>query len=153
MNVEVVLLRHDPTEGFAYRRLITALGRELGPDRTARRVAALGEHDHLHMVHSTSWRATGDGGIVLTYLVHPDPDPERPGVPLGEPHLIARSSRPGHPAPPDLEVTHVVAHAVRHLAFLERTDRVVATHLTARPGLVRALRHLPTAVAGEVRYA
>lgn len=25
--VEVVLLRHHPIEGFAYRRLITALGR------------------------------------------------------------------------------------------------------------------------------
>ncbi|MFB7299240.1 hypothetical protein [Streptomyces rubiginosohelvolus] len=153
MSVEVVLLRHDPTEGFAYRRLITALGRGVSPDRAARRVAALGEHDQLHMAHSTSWRATRDGCIVLTYLVHPDPDPDRPGIPLTEPHRIARSSRPGHPAPPDLEIAHVVAHAVRHLAFLERTDRVVATHLAARPGLVRALRHLPAAVAGEVQYA
>lgn len=89
--VEALLLRHDPTEGFAYRRLITALGRSAGPDRTARRLARLGEHDELHMAHSTSWRATRDGGIVLTYLVHPDPDPDRPAIPLPEPHVIARS--------------------------------------------------------------
>ncbi|MEV6478249.1 hypothetical protein [Streptomyces sp. NPDC051657] len=151
--VEVVLLRHDPTEGFAYRRLITALGRGDGPDRTARRLALLDDHDGPHMAHSTSWRATCDGGIVLTYLVHPDPAPDRPGVPLPEPHVIARSPDPGHPTPPGLEIGHVVAHAVRHLAFLEGADPAVAAHLAPCPDLVLALRSLPVAPAGAVPYA
>ncbi|MFD7857583.1 hypothetical protein ACFV6B_25285 [Streptomyces microflavus] len=153
VTVEAVLLRHDPAEGFSYRRLIAALGRSAGPDRTARRLADLDEHDEEHMAHSTSWRATPDGGIVLTYLVHPDPAPDRPAIRLLDPYAIARSSRPGHPAPPDLEIDHVVAHAVRHLAFLESTDPAVAAHLAPRPGLVRALRSLPVTTAGEVQYA
>ncbi|MBT2381741.1 hypothetical protein J7E90_31755 [Streptomyces sp. ISL-111] len=151
--VEVVLLRHDPSEGFAYRRLITALGRGVSPDHAARGLALLGEHDETHLVHSTSWRATREGGITLTYLVHPDPAPDQPGTPLPEPHRIACSPRPGHPSPPDLEVGHVVAHAVRHLAFLEGSDSAIAAHLSAWPGLVHALRSLPLAAAGEMAHA
>lgn len=151
--VEVVLLRHGPSEGFAYRRLITALGRGVSPDRTARSLALLGEHDDLHMVHSTSWRTTRQGGIALTYLVHPDPAPDQPGIPLPEPHEIARSSRSGHPSPPDLKISHVVAHAVRHLAFLAGTDLAVAAHIAAWPDLAHALRSLPPATAGEVQHA
>ncbi|MER6024040.1 hypothetical protein [Streptomyces anulatus] len=151
--VEVVLLRHNPSEGFAYRRLITALGRGVSPDRAARGLALLDEHKETHMVHSTSWRATREGGITLTYLVHPDPAPDQPGTPLPEPHEIARSSRPGHPSPPDLEVGHVVAHAVRHLAFLEGTDLAVAAHISAWPDLVHTLRSLPPATAGEMAHA
>ena len=132
--VEVLLLRHDPAEGFAYRRLITALAGRARPDDTARRLALLAEDDDAHLVHSTSWRATDDGRIVLTYLVHPDPAPNLPGIPLPDPHAVARSPKPGHPAPPDLHPRHVAAHAVRHLAFLARTDPVVATHLAAHGG-------------------
>ncbi|MFJ9506695.1 hypothetical protein ACIRPZ_23205 [Streptomyces anulatus] len=153
VTVEVLLLRHDPSEGFTYRRLITALGREVSPDRAARGLALLGEHDEMHMVHSTSWRATREGGIALTYLVHPDPAPDLPGIPLPEPHEIACSLRPGHPSPPDLEIGHVVAHAVRHLAFLAGADPAVAAHVSAWPDLVHTLRSLPLATAGEVQHA
>lgn len=89
--VEVVLLRHDSAEGFTYRRLVTALGRGMSPDRAARSLALLNGDDDTHVVHSTSWRATRQGGITLTYLVHPDPTPDRPGTPLLEPHVIAHS--------------------------------------------------------------
>ncbi|MEV0886435.1 hypothetical protein AB0J03_21705 [Streptomyces microflavus] len=151
--VEAVLLRHDQAGGFAYRRLITALGAGTAPDEAARRLALLGEHDEPYMAHSTSWRAIRDGGIVLTYLIHPDPAPDQPAIPLPGPHEIARSPRAGYPAPPDLEIGHVVAHAVRHLAFLEGTDPAVAAHLATRPHIVHALRALPGATAGEFQYA
>lgn len=153
VTVEVVLLRHGPSEGFAYRRLITALGRGVSPDRAARGLALLGEHDETHVVHSTSWRATREGGITLTYLVHPDPAPDQPNVPLPEPHEIASSPRPGHPSPLNLEIGHVVAHAVRHLAFLEGTDPAIAAHISAWPDLAHALRSLPPTTAGEVQHA
>lgn len=156
--VEALLLRHDPTEGFAYRRLITALARGVRPDDTARRLARLAEDDDSHLVHSTSWRATDEGQIVLTYLLHPDPAPDLPATPLPDPRAIARSPRPGRPSPPELRTHHVAAHAVRHLAFLARTDPAVAAHLTAhladRPttadALGAALGHLPGATAGQL---
>lgn len=164
--VEALLLRHDPTEGFAYRRLITALARDVRPDDTARRLARLAEDDDSHLVHSTSWRATDEGQIVLTYLLHPDPAPDLPATPLPDPRAIARSPRPGRPSPPELRTHHVAAHAVRHLAFLARTDPAVAAHLTAhltahladRPttadalgaALDTALGHLPGATAGQL---
>ncbi|MEU8672011.1 hypothetical protein OG473_03930 [Streptomyces anulatus] len=151
--VEVVLLRHDSAEGFTYRRLVTALGRGMSPDRAARSLALLNGDDDTHVVHSTSWRATRQGGITLTYLVHPDPTPDRPGTPLLEPHVIAHSPRPGHPTPPSLEMDHVVAHAVRHLAFLEGADPAIAAHLATHPELVRSLRSLPSTAAGEIQYA
>ncbi|MEU0163505.1 hypothetical protein ABZ154_33155 [Streptomyces sp. NPDC006261] len=153
VTVEVLLLRHGPIEGFAYRRLAMPLDRGVSPDRATRGLALLGEHDEMHMVHSTSWRATREGGIALTYLIHPDPAPDLPGTPLPEPHKITRSPRAGHPSPPDLEIGHVVAHAVRHLAFLEGTDPAVAAHVSAWPDLVHALRSLPLATAGEVQHA
>ncbi|MBT2487193.1 hypothetical protein J7E96_01280 [Streptomyces sp. ISL-96] len=149
--VEALLLRHDPAEGFAYRRLITALRYRPDPDQTVRRLALLDEGDDRHIVHSTSWRATHDGHIVLTYLVHPDPDPRRPGTTLPDPHDIACSPRPGHPAPTDLSLDQVAAHAVRHLAFLGRTDPAIAAHLEPRPHLRHALDTVPGVPAGQLQ--
>ncbi|MEV8343125.1 hypothetical protein [Streptomyces niveus] len=152
--VEALLLRHDPTEGFAYRRLITALGGRARPDDIARGLALPAEDDERHLVHSTSWRATDEGQIVLTYLIHPDPAPDLPGTPLPDPGAIARSPRAGHPTPPDLKPHHVVAHAVRHLAFLARTDPAVAAHLASSgDGADAALDRLPGVAAGQLQSA
>jgi hypothetical protein len=153
VRVETLLLRCHPTEGLAYRRRVAALVGAVSPNRLARRLALLGDDDDLHLVHSTSWRATADGHIVLTYLVHPDPDPSRPAVPLPGPLTIARSHRPGCPTPPRLELSHVVAHAVRHLAFLERTDPAVAAHLLTWPDMRRALTAVPGVTGGELQRA
>ncbi|MCZ4102213.1 MULTISPECIES: hypothetical protein [Streptomyces] len=151
--VEALLLRYDAVTGFAYRRLLTALGRSSAPDRAARRLAGLPDDGDHHLVHSTSWRADDEGAIVLTYVVHPDPDPDRPARPLADPHTIARSNRTGHPAPPDLTVDHVASHAVRHLALLESTDPVVAAFLAARPQAQDALSRVSALLAGQLRSA
>lgn len=152
--VEALLLRHDPTEGFAYRRLITALSGRARPDDIARSLALPAADDERHLVHSTSWRATDEGQIVLTYLVHPDPAPDLPGTPLPDPRAIARSPRPGHPTPPDLKPHHVAAHAVRHLAFLARTDPAVAAHLASSGDRAdAALDQLAGAPAGQPHRA
>ncbi|WP_277440537.1 hypothetical protein [Streptomyces sp. SPB162] len=151
--VEALLLRYDAVVGFAYRRLLTGLARSAAPDRTARRLAGLSDDDDCHLVHSTSWRADDEGAIVLTYVVHPDPDPDRPARTLADPHTIARSGRPGHPAPSDLTVDHVASHAVRHLALLEGTDPAVAAFLAARPQARRALTRVCAAPAGQLRPA
>ncbi|RPK54599.1 hypothetical protein EES43_28925 [Streptomyces sp. ADI96-02] len=148
--VEALILRHEPIRGLAYRRLMRGLGTNISPDRSARLLARLHDGDERHLVHSTSWRAAGDGRIVLTYLVHPDPDQESPATPLPNPPVIARSPSPGTPSPPGLAIGHVASHAVRHLAFLGRTDPVVAAHLAAWPGTRRALEGMPGMAAGEL---
>ncbi|WP_433888474.1 hypothetical protein [Streptomyces sp. CA-111067] len=159
MVIETLLLRHDQTGGFAYRRLHTGLSQGNDPDRTARRLAGLDGHQDEdgdgdgHLVHSTSWRAGHEGEIILTYLVHPDPDPARPAVALADPHDVARGDRPGRPAPLDLTLDHVAAHAVRHLAFLARTDPTVTAFAAARPAMRRALDIIPGVPAGQFRTA
>ncbi|MFJ6463782.1 hypothetical protein ACIQM0_22595 [Streptomyces sp. NPDC091387] len=147
--IEALLLRHDAAHGFAYRSRTTPLERHTNPDHTARRLAGLRDDDDRHLVHSTSWRATEDGHIVLTYLIHPDPDPAQPAHALADPHAIAHGTRPAHPAPPALALEHVAAHAVRHLAFLGRTDPTVAAHLADRPHTLRTLGTLPPLPAGQ----
>ncbi|MEU8697427.1 hypothetical protein AB0C61_07020 [Streptomyces sp. NPDC048680] len=149
--IEALLLRHDAAHGFAYRGRTTPLERHTNPDHTARRLAGLRDDDDRHLVHSTSWRATEDGHIVLTYLVHPDPDPAQPAHPLTDPHAIAHGTRPAHPSPPALALEHVAAHAVRHLAFLGRTDPTVAAHLADRPHTLQTLSTLPPLPAGQFR--
>lgn len=153
--IETLLLRHDLTYGFAYRRLHTCLARGADPDCAARRLAGLAgrEEDdgHGHLVHSTSWRVGDEGQIILTYLVHPDPDPTRSAVGLADPHDVARGARPGSPTPLDLTLDHVAAHAVRHLAFLARTDPAVTAFLAARPATRRALDVIPGVPAGQVQ--
>lgn len=149
--VEALFLRHDPADGFAYRRAVTSLDQRVLPDDTARGLAQLDEHDDRHIVHSTSWRATDEGQIVLTYLVHPDPQPEIPPLALADPRGIARSQRPGHPTPQGLTLDHVVAHAIRHLAFLLRTDPATAAHLSSRPHTRRALGDIPGLAAGQLQ--
>lgn len=149
--IETLFLRHDPVDGFAYRRSVTSLDHRIRPDDTARGLAQLDAHDDRHIVHSTSWRATDEGQIILTYLVHPDPEPDEPPHALADPAGIARSQRPGHPTPPGLTLQHVAAHAIRHLAFLLRTDPAVAARLASDPGTRHALVGVPGLTAGQLQ--
>lgn len=76
------------------------------------------------ILHSTSWRFAA-GQIVLTYAALPDPDPR--GAAVVEPALApAGGGDPLVPSPPRVEQAEVVEHACRHLAFLRRTDPIVA---------------------------
>jgi hypothetical protein len=92
------------------------------------------------VLHSTSWRYRG-GNLVLTYLaVIPErfpparvPDFQLRGLST---HEIARGSATH--APPTVAIEHVIAHAVRHLAWLSRDDPAVRDALS--PGWRAALR-------------
>lgn len=149
--IEALFLRHDPVDGFAYRRAVTSLDQRVRPDDAARSLARLDDHNDRHIVHSTSWRATDEGQIILTYLIHPDPEPDEPPLAVADTRRIARSQRPGHPAPPGLTPDHVAAHAIRHLAFLLRTDPGTAAHLASRPHTRRALGDIPGLAAGQLQ--
>nr|WP_157555089.1 hypothetical protein [Herbidospora sakaeratensis] len=142
LSIEILVLRADEG-GWRYRRLVTALRDGETPDEAVRRHVGVAADDEVTVVHSTSWRYQPRGRLVLTYAVCPDPDPRRPAEELTE-FRLARGPAPARPAPDDLRVGDVAAHALRHLAHLLRSDPVVAAAFGAAPDVVRGLRRLPS---------
>jgi hypothetical protein len=77
------------------------------------------------MVHSTSWRVV-DRSVVLTFLVGVDP----PGhvADAFEVELVTRAELARGRAtgpPPEVHLTQVVEHGLRHLAWLVREDEAI----------------------------
>lgn len=133
--------------GLAYRRRVAALEPDRDPEQA---VVALVGCPSDGVLHSTSWRRDEAWGLVLTYVVLPDPRPdETPAVPLGviEP---ARGDDALHPAPASITVDQVAAHAVRHLALLRRTDPVVAAALCRHAELDAAVVAAEPHPAGQL---
>ncbi|WP_433332864.1 hypothetical protein [Spirillospora sp. CA-294931] len=144
--VEVFPLRADGGRP-AYRRCAGTLTRGDDPDSAARRLA--GVRDERPLVHSTSWRCLDDGRLVLTYVVAPDPEPERPATLLGDADL-AHGESIDRPSPARVDVDQVVAHAVRHLVFLAEHDPEL---LSRDPRLARALEGWTPGLAGRCPVA
>ncbi|WP_214415119.1 hypothetical protein [Sphaerisporangium fuscum] len=143
------MLRADLQGGWSYRRVVTAPEPGESPDEAARRACGLGRDETISVLHSTSWRYTPHGQVVLTYAVCPDHAPELPAVEL--PTLeLARGGAPATPSPDRLEVDSVAAHAINHLAFLLKTDRVVGETFARSPEIAMALSGVPLAVAGKL---
>jgi hypothetical protein len=81
------------------------------------------------MVHSTSWRVL-DREIVLTFLVVVEPPPALPGsfeIELVRRAELARSAATG--PPPEVHLTQVVEHGLRHLAWLVEEDKAIHSAL------------------------
>ncbi len=138
VSVETLMLRVSTDSKWAYRRVTTLPDPGESPDQAARRACGVAADADATVVHSTSWRYTGNGEIVLTYAVCPDPEPWLPAVELPSME-IAAGSAPATPAPDRVEVANVVAHAVRHLAFLMDEDPVVRKALERRAEVATAL--------------
>ncbi len=138
VSVETLMLRVGTDNRWAYRHALTRPLRGESPDETARRLSGVAPGDPDTVLHSTSWRYEPDGEIVLTYAVCPDPSPWLPAteVPALE---IARGRAPATPSPQGVTLANVVAHAVRHLAFLLAEDPVVARALSRHPRIGPAL--------------
>jgi hypothetical protein len=100
----------------------------LGSSRPSGVVSERGERDQqgpgVRLLHSTSWRHT-EGGIVLTYVALPDPDPAVPAEPVLD-LPPTHGPDPLTPSPAVVRPVDVAAHACRHLAFLRHTDPQVA---------------------------
>ena len=93
------------------------------------------------VLHSTSWRHAGSE-VVLTYLAVVDPPTAPPDswqvTPIGRADL-ARGDATG--PPPAIDVSQVLEHALRHLAWLIADDPAIAAAL---PGWSAALEeYLP----------
>lgn len=138
VSVETLMLRVGTDNRWSYRHALTRPRRGESPDQAARRLGGVAAADRDTVVHSTSWRYEPDGRIVLTYAVCPDPSPWLPAIELPELE-IARGAAPATPSPERVALANVVAHAVRHLAFLVAEDPVVARALSRHPRIGPAL--------------
>lgn len=81
------------------------------------------------VLHSTSWRNTGDE-VVLTYLAVVAPT--SPAPPSWQTVAVGRSelARGDATAPPQsIGVLQVLEHALRHLAWLTKDDPIIAHEL------------------------
>lgn len=96
------------------------------PDELARELAGGQAAGAGVVLHSTSWRHTGQQ-LIVTYALFPAPDSNNPAAHDLQEHL-ATGPGPLHPTPLLIADRHVAAHAVRHLADLaaDRDPHVVA---------------------------
>ncbi|MEU8147359.1 hypothetical protein [Nonomuraea sp. NPDC048901] len=138
VSVETLMLRASTDSEWAYRHATAVPAPGETPDQTARRVSGIPADAPSTVVHSTSWRCRPEGEIVLTYAVCPDPEPWLPAIDLPVLEIVAGDA-PATPAPGRVEVANVVAHAIRHLAFLTAEDPVVRQALAHHPEIVSAL--------------
>lgn len=156
VQVEAVLL--SARSGRLYHRTrVQRLRDGDHPDAVARRLAGFGGPvlaDPARLLHSTSWRYE-NAGVVLTYVALPDPSPDSGlGLGLGPaaepvPLRAPYATDPLAPALAGLTAGDVAVHAVRHLAYLRRTDPLVAATATAAPELWALIDELDPAVAGR----
>lgn len=107
------------------------------------------------IVHSTSWRFEKPDTIILTYFVYLDDldfgllDCSKPKVLEFSELELAKSKTLQLPAPEFIQVKHVVSHAVRHLAFLVKSEpNFYGERLSAKTK--KALAKINKGLAGEV---
>ncbi|MGH3977314.1 MAG: hypothetical protein ACRDS9_28970 [Pseudonocardiaceae bacterium] len=154
MQIEVVLLSISDGTELGWRVACGTLPTGCWPDARARELAGLDTGVPVAtVVHSTSWRPTS-GGLILTYAVLPDPNPAAGSVHVvpAEVRMIS-SADAAAPSPPAVNVEHVLAHALRHLSLVARTNPAVAVAVAAHPRLWDAvLAHTPD-VAGQLVFS
>ncbi len=83
-------------------------------------------HDReKYILHSTSWRYEKPRTVVLTYLVYADSFSFRDMNPMRlafNDLIISHSDNPKVPRPLELPHKSVIAHGIRHLAYLIKND-------------------------------
>ena len=148
MIVEAYLLRCQ-ADGLAYRRASGDLNCSENPDQAAARIGGIEGFASAGLVmHSTSWRHLSDGSLVLTYVVAPDPEPNRVAVAIAS-YELAHGQDAIRPCPDSVREAEVVAHAACHLALVAETNAHVREALAIHPELNAALAQLPFVPAGQ----
>lgn len=151
VQIEVVLLSISDSTGLGWRVAHGPLPTGCRPDARARELAGLGSDvPAATVVHSTSWRPTS-GGLILTYAVLPDPNPTDDCVRVVPADArLACSGDVAAPSPPVVDIEHVLAHALRHLSLVARTNAAVAAAVAAHPRLWDAVLARTPDVAGQL---
>ncbi|MGH3899271.1 MAG: hypothetical protein ACRDTA_13730 [Pseudonocardiaceae bacterium] len=151
VQIEVVLLSVSDDAQLRWRVVRGDLPAGCRPDARARELAGLGTTvPTATVVHSTSWRPTPDG-LILTYAILPDPDPDD-GVAHAVPAdaKVVCSPDAAVPTPAAVDVEHVLAHALRHLSLVARTTPAVIAAVAAHPKLWHAVVTRTPDVAGQL---
>jgi hypothetical protein len=149
VEVFTVAVADDGQSGLEFERAEGPLEQGLNPDDRARELASPATSGLL-LIHSTSWRWEPDGRIVLTYLawaavgsLGPDarkmPDLSPPGP-----------TDPLHPRPAEIAELDPLAHGLRHLAFLVRTDSEGTVAEALGPSACAILLALEPGTAGQL---
>lgn len=90
------------------------------PDRVAARLIGLvgSSLDGVAVLHSTSWRWTAGGGIVLTYLCCPDPSTVHGEIVMPSMSHTTKGVEPSRPSSGAGTGGDVLHHGVDHFAWL-----------------------------------
>jgi hypothetical protein len=106
------------------------------------------------VVHSTSWRYEQPGKVLLTYIAYSDELEFAKGkaktrsVPLKQLRTLTKKSRKPR-SQAELE-KKVVSHAMRHIAFLIRTDDQIDFDSAMTPKTMKTFEKLWVSLAGKV---
>lgn len=105
-------------------------------------------------VHSTSWRYTRPGAVLLTYIAYSDEFEFGRGVvkKLTLQQLRKINISTGRPRSSEGVQRQVVAHAMRHLAFLIKTDYQNQFKDAFAPRTRKVFKSLWISLAGRVAF-
>ena len=143
-----------------YQRKQTNLSKKGGdPDRMIqsliqeKRRASSGKVEKKEfVVHSTSWRYTWPDKVILTYIAYSDELEFEKGkvhnLPLKKLKTITKKSRKPR-SRAELE-KKVVSHAMRHIAFLIKTDNQIDYKSALTPETKKVFESLWVSLAGRV---
>ncbi|RPJ29497.1 MAG: hypothetical protein EHM33_00580 [Chloroflexi bacterium] len=143
-----------------YQRKETNLSRKGGdPDRMIwsliqekRRDSAGEAEDQEFLIHSTSWRHEKPDKVVLTYIAYSDELKFEKGkahnLSLKKLRTLTKQSRPPR-SQAELE-KKVVSHAMRHIAFLIKTDDQNEFKSALSPRTIAIFKKIWVSLAGRV---
>ena len=108
--------------------------------------------EHQFVIHSTSWRYERPRKVVLTYIAYSDELTFEKGnwksLSLKQLGQVNKKSR----KPPSRAALEkkVVSHAMRHIAFLIKTDDGIDFKTAMRPETMEAFENLWVSLAGRI---
>jgi hypothetical protein len=110
------------------------------------------EESREFLIHSTSWRYTPPGKVLLTYVAYSDELEFKKGtvgtLPLSR---LGKITKKTHKPRSRTELERkVVAHAMRHIAFLIKTDRQNEFKKALTPETRNVFKKLWVSLAGRV---
>ena len=104
------------------------------------------------VVHSTSWRYMQPNKIILTYVAYSDELEFEKGKAQSLPlkNLKKLTKKPQRAQTPAAREKQVVSHAMRHIAFLIKTDHQIDFKSALTPETMKLFKKLGGSLAGRI---